>query len=107
MNITDSILQFIQQRGKANREAIIAHRSVEAGKKGIRMAQPVTRKSGTQGMCGPRPRFASNRGPERLPYFKVSGTPLACTGPKPDGDGYKRDRITGVITKCAISQPNT
>jgi len=98
MTYLDSVLQEIKTKGQQNLAAIVVHKSIKAGKRGATGLQ--SRKFEARGVCRPMPRKVSAAEPTPLPRIRITGKPLACTGPKPDGDGYKRDRITAVITRC-------
>lgn len=95
----DYILDEIKRKGAANREAIEVHRSIVAGKRGATGLFGKGKKT-MQGICRPIRRSISAAEPLPLPNIGTVGTPLRCTGPKPNGDGYRRDRITGVITRA-------
>lgn len=97
MNL-NNLLEEIKIKGMQNRSAIQSHRDHTAGKRGATGHN--SRKHGLQGIAFPCPQKASGLSAPPLPFIRVIGKPLACTGPKPDGDGYKRDKITGVITRC-------
>lgn len=94
----NNLLAEIKNRGAQNLAAIETHKSIKAGKRGATGLQ--SRKFEARGVCRHIPRKVSAAEPAPLPRIRVVGKPLACTGPKPDGDGYKRDRITAVITRC-------
>lgn len=87
----------IRRLGRQNLDAIKTHHDIKAGKRGI--SGPHQKKTEIRGIACPKRKVVRYQEPPPLPRIRVVGRPLACTGPKPTGDGYKRDRITGVITR--------
>jgi len=92
------ILELIKQRGRQNADAIKAHHDHQAGINGA--FANIGRKSGLQGLACPKRKKIKAAEVRPLPNFKVRGTPIVTDGTK----GYKRDRITGVITKCVETE---
>lgn len=97
MNL-DELLIDIQRRGRFNGMAIQTGKDIRSGMRGAFGRNE--RKNEMRGIACPKRQVASSAESAPLPSAKYLGKPLACSGPKPNGDGYKRDRITGIITRC-------
>lgn len=93
-----ALLAEIAFKGHLNRMAIQTGKDIRAGKRGATGRNE--RKSEVRGIACPKRKYASSHDAPPLPVIKTIGTPLKCSGPKPDGDGYRRDKYTGVITRC-------
>ncbi len=89
------ILEDIKRRGASNRDAIKTHHDYQAGKRGAFANNG--RRSEARGCVGPKRKKAKAHEMPFLPQAKkVRGTPIITDGTK----GYKRDHITGQITRC-------
>lgn len=97
MNHTDYILNEIKLRGAQNLAAIKAHHESKAGARGAVGLNG--RKSEMRGIARPVKRKIKAHPIKALRPAKFVGKPMKCDGT----DGYKRDRITGVITKCVAA----
>lgn len=88
------ILEDIQRRGESNLAAIKTHHDIQSGKRGSFANNG--KKNEARGCVGPKRKKVKAHEIPVLPKSKTIGKPIITDGTK----GYKRDRITGSITRC-------